>query len=180
MLLALEIPSKCRFDLLQATLEQVENGWDPIELSETIGQHPRQAHFMLQNARILGFVSKVGNEFVLTDLGSLFLRSTDELKGLVLLRAILSCKVFQMLVEYAGSIAAANRMSVDEVSDFLLTEVRVSEMSQKPIQPITARRRASSLKRWVAWAYRNLPRIESEEGCEGSTGNTVKQMRVES
>ena len=79
-LIVYDIPSKCRFDLIQLSLEFVRDGKDVNELAEKIGEHRRQAHFLIQNAIILGFVKRESSEWKLTALGYEFLETEEKRK----------------------------------------------------------------------------------------------------
>jgi hypothetical protein len=146
-----EVPSKCRFDLIQTTLEHVQNGKTAKELAEATAQHIRHAHLLLQNADILGFIGRKNSNWVLTDSGLLFLRSNNTEKKLLIAKAMVSSNLFRFLLERSGSFAKAKKMSIQQISELLLMNTIISKGSIEPIQKSTATRRAASVKGWLNW-----------------------------
>lgn len=161
-LFVIDIPGKHRFDLLQQTLEYLNDGRTMRSLARAINEHERHAHFLVQNARILGLVVRDETRWILSESGKEFVNATTETKGLILARAMLDSRIVSALIMHAGSLEAASRMTVEEISDFLVETTFVSEGNRDPIQGVTANRRASSVKYWIQWLRTNLPRIESE------------------
>ncbi len=104
-----DIPSKCRFDLIQVTLEQVRDGRSADYLAKVIHQHIRHAHFLLENAYILGFISREGKKPMLTPSGSKFLEASKEKKGLMLAKAMLESRVMKFIIKRAGSFGKATK-----------------------------------------------------------------------
>ncbi|RLI52497.1 MAG: hypothetical protein DRP09_17800 [Candidatus Thorarchaeota archaeon] len=159
VLYTIQVPSKCRFDLLQVTLEHIREGKTQRKLAKAIKQGRRHAHFMCQNCCILGFAVRSDSGLVLTDKGRRFLDSGDRMKGLILAQSILESPVVSMLIKHAGSLEEAARMSQDDITEFLVENTLASTRKTAPIEAVTARRRASSVKRWIEWLVNNAPTI---------------------
>lgn len=155
----IEVPSKCRFELLDTTLESIEKGDTTEDLAREIGEHPRQAHFLIQNARILGFAKKVKRGYSLTEKGRSYLKASETEKGYMLSYALLECRIIDSLVQYAGSLGKAVKMSREEISDFLVRHVSVPT-SGHLMQRVTADRRASTVRAWLDWLRCNSPSVE--------------------
>jgi len=165
-LLVFDIPSKCRFDLMQVTLDQVRRGRSVSYLAKAIGQHTRHAHLLLQNAYILGFVRREGNKWTLTASGFKFLEATKEKKGLMLAKAMLESRLMSFVIKRAGSLSKATMMTTRQISDLLIETTVVQAGSKKRIEKTTADRRAVSVKGWISWLERNIPKIGGENARE--------------
>ena len=161
-LIVYDIPSKCRFDLIQLTLKYIRDGKDAKHLAEIIGEHRRHGHFLIQNALILGFVKRIDPEWKLTALGYEFLETEEKRKGMILVHAILDSNVMKIILQHSGSIENATQMSTKDISDLLRKNVKVSKTKDDRIRKITAYRRASSVKGWIQWLDKSLPKISDE------------------
>lgn len=161
-LLVFDVPSKCRFDLIQITLEYIRDGKTRKQLAQVIGQHIRHAHFLLQNAHILGFVEREGSNWALSRSGREFLEASMKKKGLILANAMLKSQLMSFVIGHAGSIENAAEMTAKQISRLLIENTVTSEDGSKRIQRVTAERRASSVKRWIQWLEGNMPKIIDE------------------
>ena len=155
---SIEVPSKCRFELLDLTLETIHRGKTTEDLAIAIGEHQRQAHFLIQNARILGFAKKSKGGYTLTEKGKEYLNASQIERRYMFSYALLSCEIIDMLIQYMGSLGKAVNMSKDEISDFLVKHVRVPQ-SGDLMQRVTADRRASTVKAWLTWLKDNTPSV---------------------
>jgi hypothetical protein len=159
MLTAIDVPSKGRFDLIQITLNYIRDGKSMRRLAREIDQDVRHAHFMVQNARILGFAISDGSKVRLTKSGSDFIDASPRLKGFLLCRALLASRVISELMKKKGILGDIACLSKEEISDFLVENAVVSRTDNSPMQRVTANRRASSVRHWLTWLEKNLPFI---------------------
>jgi hypothetical protein len=157
-----DVPSKRRFDLIQISLEYIRDGKTRKQLAQAISQHVRHAHFLLQNAHILGFVEREESGWTLNKYGREFLEASEKKKGLILANAMLKSQVMSFVIEHAGSIENAAEMTTKQISRLIIENTVASEDDSKGIERITAERRASSVKGWIKWLEKNMPKIIDE------------------
>jgi len=132
------------------------------ELGEAVRQDERHAQFLVQNARILGFVHGRPSDWHLTRTGAAFLDVDDDRRGLILAEAVLNSRVVSSIVHHVGSVSKAASLTQAQIFEFLVENVVVPSRSSAPMETITADRRASSVRGWIRWLSKNLPRIEPE------------------
>lgn len=150
-LVAYDIPSKCRFDLIEPTLESVQNRFGAKKVAESTRQHLRHAYFLLQNGCILGFLRKVHSGWALTDSGYVFLESDIDTQNQLIRNGMIKSNLFSFLLASSGNLKNAKLLSVYEISEFLQLNTIVSKEKRKPIKKSTADRRAASVKGWLKW-----------------------------
>jgi hypothetical protein len=125
-------------------------------------QHPRHAHFLLQNARILKFIKHEGSDWVLTKNGLDFLEANEDKREEILVESMLESKIVSCTISEVGTLEDAAKMTCEQLSMLLMSNTLLEEGSSKGIHRSTAVRRAASLRKWLRWLSQKTLRISDD------------------